>query len=122
MVLAKPQAGISTGFVYENLKFQNIKKHPDTKKIINAIAQSQRDVICNELCNVLETVTIEHRPVVKEIKDYLGELGAQGVLMSGSGPTVFGLFNNYEASENAAEKVKARFKIKDVYVTEIQNG
>jgi 4-diphosphocytidyl-2-C-methyl-D-erythritol kinase len=50
--------------------------------------------ICSLLSNDLESVTIGRFPVIQEIKDALQENGAQGVLMSGSGPTVFGIFQD----------------------------
>ena len=90
VVLAKPAIGVSTSMVYENLNLEGIK-HPNTKAMIDAIDQRDFQAICNHLGNVLETVTLKHYPEVKQIKEYMKRFGADGVLMSGSGPTVFAL-------------------------------
>lgn len=90
VVLAKPQTGVSTADVYRNLKANDIS-HPDVDQMIASIAGHDYDGICGSLGNVLEQVTFQMHPEVKRIKERMKRYGADAVLMSGSGPTVFGL-------------------------------
>jgi 4-diphosphocytidyl-2-C-methyl-D-erythritol kinase len=93
VLLAKPPIGVSTGEVYRSLKLQNVK-HPDVHGMVRAIEENDYDQICKLLGNVLESVTLQMYPEVKHIKEQMIKLGADAVLMSGSGPTVFGLFQH----------------------------
>lgn len=122
VLLAKPDISVSTAYVYKNLKLNEVKSHPNTNAVLEAIARGDKDGIGQGLSNVLETVTIPYKPIVGEIKKFIENQGSLGVLMSGSGPTVFALFDKKEAAKEAAKKVKDKFKIKDVYVTEIYNS
>lgn len=90
VILAKPPIGVSTADVYGRLNLENIV-HCDTNKMIQAIEEKNVAEICANLHNVLEEVTFERHPEVKHIKDQMIKFGADGVLMSGSGPTVFGI-------------------------------
>ena len=121
VVLAKPDARVSTASVYGNLVLEKIEKHPNTEKMILAIENKDKDILCQELCNVLETVTITQKPVVGKIKKYMLEQGASGALMSGSGPTVFALFDSKEKAELVAENAKKRFGLEDVILTKIES-
>lgn len=91
VVLAKPPINVSTADVYGRLRANEIKAHPSALAMKEAIeAQSFTD-ICDRLGNVLEDVTLPLHPEVQQLKEAMIRLGADGVLMSGSGPTVFGL-------------------------------
>ncbi|WP_216831192.1 4-(cytidine 5'-diphospho)-2-C-methyl-D-erythritol kinase [Alkalihalobacterium elongatum] len=90
VVLAKPPIGVSTAEVYGKLKVDQIT-HPDTQAMLKAIEEKDFRGICSQLHNVLEDVTFKAYPEVKHIKAQMERFGADGVLMSGSGPTVFGL-------------------------------
>jgi len=90
VILAKPSIGVSTSDVYGRLDVSNIE-HPNTGKMIEAIKKGNYELMCANLGNVLESVTLEMHPEVKQIKEYMKRFGADAVLMSGSGPTVFGL-------------------------------
>lgn len=90
VVLAKPKVGVSTADIYGGLKIEGLE-HPNTKQMIEAIEQSNYDLMCQSLGNVLETVTFKLHPEVVMIKEQMQRFGADAVLMSGSGPTVFGL-------------------------------
>ena len=122
VLLAKPDISVSTAYVYKNLKLDEVKSHPNTKAVLQAIASGDKEGISKGLCNVLETVTIPYRPIVGDIKEFVEKQDALGVLMSGSGPTVFALFDEKETAKEASRKVKDKFKIKDVFVTEIYNS
>ncbi|MEE6452967.1 4-(cytidine 5'-diphospho)-2-C-methyl-D-erythritol kinase [Gottfriedia acidiceleris] len=90
VILAKPTQGVSTATVYQKLRLENIQ-HPDVDRMVNAISNKNYDDICLSLGNVLESVTLQLHPEVAMIKDQMKRFGADAVLMSGSGPTVFGL-------------------------------
>lgn len=93
VVLAKPKIGVSTADVYGGLNIEGLE-HPNTKQMIKAIETEDYGLMCNSLGNVLETVTFKLHPEVITIKEQMQRFGADAVLMSGSGPTVFGLVEN----------------------------
>lgn len=93
VVLAKPTIGVSTAAVYGGLKIDTIE-HPNTEAMVEAIVENNYDKMCNSLGNVLESVTLEMHPEVSGIKEQMKRFGADAVLMSGSGPTVFGFVSN----------------------------
>ena len=90
VVLAKPRIGVSTAEIYGNLKVDEIV-HPNTKAMLKAIETNDYELMCNSLGNVLESVTFNLYPEVVTLKEQMQRFGADAVLMSGSGPTVFGL-------------------------------
>lgn len=92
VILAKPTLGVSTADVYGNLKINQIV-HPKTTVMMDAIKDKDYDLMCNSLGNVLEDVTLKLYPEVANLKEQMQRFGADAVLMSGSGPTVFGLVN-----------------------------
>lgn len=118
VLLIKPNISISTPYVYKHLKLNELDYHPDNKAVISYIKDNNIKKIAASLSNVLETVTIPENPIIAELKHYLTENGAIGSLMSGSGPTTFGIFENMEtakkAYEKAYEKAKADFPDFDV--------
>lgn len=105
VVLLKPKIGIPTSWVYENLDLTKINDRPDTKLLIEAVRDRNVRMLATNMKNVLEYVTIPSYPIVQRAKDKLMELGALGSMMSGSGPSVFGLFGSREAAERAYEAV-----------------
>ncbi len=90
VVLSKPSIGVSTGEVYEHLDVNTVN-HPSTQSMVRAIHNGDYESMCNNLGNVLESVTLTRYPEVKNLKEDMKRFGADAVLMSGSGPTVFGL-------------------------------
>jgi len=117
LVVAKPDINVSTKFVYENLRANELKDHPDIDGMIQCLVDQDLAGIATRLENVLETVTIPAHPIIQDIKDALVDLGAMNALMSGSGPTVFGLFTDKEKAEMAAEQVRKRGLAKQVFAT-----
>jgi 4-diphosphocytidyl-2-C-methyl-D-erythritol kinase len=91
VVLAKPPINVSTADVYGRFKASELKWHPSMKDMLSAITRGSFNDMCSSLGNVLEEVTLKHYPEVLQLKESMQKLGAEGVLMSGSGPTVFGL-------------------------------
>ncbi|WP_188698088.1 4-(cytidine 5'-diphospho)-2-C-methyl-D-erythritol kinase [Pullulanibacillus camelliae] len=93
VILAKPNVSVSTAETYRDLRLDNVT-HPNVDGMIQAIMTQDFDRICNHLGNVLESVTVKKRHDVAQIKSLMVRMGADGVLMSGSGPTVFGLIRH----------------------------
>ena len=91
VILAKPPINVSTADVYGRFRSDKIVRHPSAKKMEQAIRDQSFTDVCNQMGNVLEDVTLKLYPEVQHLKDAMIRLGADGVLMSGSGPTVFGL-------------------------------
>lgn len=105
LLLIKPPFFVSTNNVYNRLDIKNIKKRPDNKKVVRAIEDQDIWHISKGLCNVLEEVTFKLHPELLEIKNWLLENKALGSLMSGSGPTIFGIFENRDDVKKALEKM-----------------
>ena len=122
ILIAKPQISVSTKFVYENLKLDENTVHPDIDRLVEDIRRKDLAAITSDMGNVLETVTIPNYPVIAEIKEHMMEHGAAGAMMSGSGPTVFGLFDDKEKAVAAYEAMQAFGLAKQVYLTSIYNN
>lgn len=122
VLIAKPQISVSTKFVYQNLKLNEQTKHPDIKQLQKDIREKDLKAVAAHMGNVLESVTIPEYPVINEIKDVMMNSGALNAMMSGSGPTVFGLFESQETAENAYEDMKKSGLAKQVYLTSIYNN
>ncbi|KAF0816334.1 4-diphosphocytidyl-2-C-methyl-D-erythritol kinase [Bacillus sp. ZZV12-4809] len=93
VILAKPFIGVSTADVYRRLDVEQVQ-HPNTKGMVEAIKWGCYEDVCRNMGNVLEDVTLSMHPEVLQIKDQMKRFGADAVLMSGSGPTVFGLVHH----------------------------
>lgn len=106
LVLVKPRIGVSTAWVYKNFKLEKVKERPDTQMLISALASGNKRDLAANMKNVLESVTREKYPVIDAIKSELVKLGALGSMMSGSGPTVFGIFEDADKAEYAFNKIK----------------
>lgn len=117
LVVAKPDINVSTKFVYENLHANTLTHHPDIDGMITAIREKDLQEIADRLGNVLETVTIREYPVIEEIKELMKQAGAENALMSGSGPTVFGIFTKDETARKAAERIREKQLAGQVFVT-----
>ena len=94
VLLAKPPISVSTKMVYEKLDALEITEHPDIDGILNGLARKNIHKVAECMGNVLEQVTIPVYPVIEQIKNVMKEGGAMNAMMSGSGPTVFGLFED----------------------------
>jgi len=121
LVIAKPDINVSTAFVYGNLHADSLAWHPDIDGIIAALQKGDLDGITGRLGNVLETVTVKAHPVIEQIKELLRKQGAENALMSGSGPTVFGIFKEKETAARAAEAVERGQLAKQIFVTTFYN-
>ena len=117
LVVAKPDINVSTGFVYGNLQADRLTYHPDIDGMIEALHTGSLSGITDRLGNVLETVTIKEYPMIEEIKELLRDMGAENALMSGSGPSVFGIFTKKETAESAAKAVRNQRLAEQIFVT-----
>lgn len=121
ILIAKPPINVSTKYVYENLILDERTNHPDIDGIMEAITSKDLYGVTNRLSNVLESVTIDKYPVIQEIKDTMIKFGAMNALMSGSGPTVFGVFEDLNLAKKAFYQLKVQGKAKQIYLTDIFN-
>lgn len=122
VLIAKPAISVSTSFVYQNLKLDVDTKHPDIDRLIKDIRKQDLGAIAGDMGNVLESVTIPNYPVIAQIKEQMMDSGAINAMMSGSGPTVFGLFEEEETAQAAYQKMKESGLAKQVYLTTIYNN
>ena len=106
VVIAKPEFSVSTKFVYENLHVERIERHPDIDGMLNAIHRGSLPEVADKMENILENVTAKKYPQIEEMKECLMANGAMKALMSGSGPTVFGIFDKEDVAEKAFEELK----------------
>lgn len=115
LVLAKPPFGVSTKSVYQQLDACEIKVHPSTDKLIEAINEQNLKFVSENMKNVLENVTVSKYHAVKKLKDDLLELGAMGSMMSGSGPSVFGFFEDMLQAQKCYDALKPKYK--EIFIT-----
>ncbi len=121
IVVAKPPINISTKLVYEQLDMNDIIYHPNVDKMIQAINKESIEEIAANMGNVLERVTIPLYPIIDSIKNDMLSHGAINAMMSGSGPTVFGIFPNERTALNCQAYLKLKKEAKQVYITETFN-
>ena len=105
VVVAKPHIGVSTKYVYENLHVETIKTHPNIDAMLKGIDAGDLIEISSHMENILENVTEKKYPVIAMLKSKLKSMGALNSLMSGSGPTVFALFDDRDKADKACEAV-----------------
>lgn len=122
ILLVKPPINVSTKLVYGNLDAANNTYHPDIDGMIKAIEAGDLKAMTEKMGNVLATVTEAEYPIITEIKEKMLEMGALGSMMSGSGPTVFGIFDNREAAKAAYTFFKGSDLGRQVYLTDGGNG
>lgn len=124
VLVAKPGISVSTKFVYENLHANDLRpeQHPDIDAAIAGIRAGDLKATAQAMGNVLELVTAREYPVIEEIKNFMKKRGALNAMMSGSGPTVFGLFENKTTARNVFYQLRRTNLAKQVYLTEIYNN
>lgn len=118
ILIAKPQINVSTRLVYEQLDMGGIQKHPDIDGIIRAIEAQDVVRIAQSMGNVLENVTVPLYPVIETIKQDMLSHGAINAMMSGSGPTVFGIFPDEQTTLACQAFLKKKGDARQVYITE----
>lgn len=121
VLLAKPPISVSTQKVYEKLDAQEVTKHPDIDGILLGLQTGDLKKITSSMGNVLENVTITEYPQIERIKDVMKEEGALNAMMSGSGPTVFGIYDDKMLARRAAARIREEQLAKQVHVTTMHN-
>lgn len=116
ILLAKPPVHVSTKFVFGNLRADEILTHPDIDGQLKALEDGDLKALADKMGNVLEAVTVPAYPVIRELKAKMMEGGAIGAMMSGSGPTVFGLFDDERAAREVCDKIRQEGSCRQVYL------
>lgn len=122
ILVAKPAISVSTKTVYEKLDAHEIEEHPDIDGVIAGLDEGNLMQVAKSMGNVLERVTIEDYPIIQEIKDAMREAGALNAMMSGSGPTVFGIFEDKMKAKQAEQKIRKMGLTRQVYVVNVHNN
>lgn len=122
ILVAKPNISVSTKTVYEKLDAHEIEDHPDIDSVIAGLEAGDLKKIADSMGNVLERVTIEDYPIIEDIKMAMKEAGALNAMMSGSGPTVFGIFEEKRVAKQAQQKIRKLGLTKQVYVVNVHNS
>ncbi len=118
VLVAKPDISVSTKYVYEHLDAAGISRHPDIDGMVEAIEEGSLQGVSERMENVLESVTVPAYPVIDTLKKRMKEFGAMNSLMSGSGPTVFGIFTEKAQAEKACAGIKKEQSAKQIFVTQ----
>lgn len=121
ILIAKPPLSASTKAVYEKIDEKGISRHPDIDGILAGLEKGDIHQIAGSMGNVLEQVMLEDYPVLARIQETMKEKGALGAMMSGSGPTVFGIFESRSRAKGAAAALKEKGLVKQAYVTNVHN-
>ena len=104
--------------MYAELHADKIENHPDIDGMIQCIETGDLYAMTKKMGNVLEGVTEKMYPVIGEIKEKMNSLGAVNSMMSGSGPTVFGIFDDKEKAKNVYDLMKEDERCRQVYITD----
>jgi len=120
ILIVRPEIIVSTKWVYEKFKLKDVKDRPDTNLLIKAIENKDIVLLAKNMKNVLESVTEVKYPIISQIKLDMINMGADGSMMSGSGPSVFGIFTDKEAGKACYEHFKKLDNVKSIY-TKITN-
>ena len=118
LVIAKPDIYVSTKEVYDRLVLDESTKHPQVDAMIERIKEDDLKGICGLMSNLLADVTEDMHPVIKDMKQSLLNDGAMGALMSGSGPTVFGIFDDKKLAEKALESLHNKLSFRQGFISE----
>ena len=121
VLIAKPPVSVSTKVVYEALDAKEIVEHPDIDGIIEGLKKHSLKQVAACMGDVLEDVTIPMHPVIDRIKQEMIDAGALNAMMSGSGPTVFGLFESRAAAREAQRRIREKSLTRQVYVTSVHS-
>ena len=117
VIIAKPDAFVSTKFVYSHIRPAQIENHPDIDGIIESIKAGDLYGMCEKIANVMEDVTIPEYPIIQKVKDILKSNGAVNALMSGSGPTVFGIYDDEEKAKQSMDALSGKEFVGQLYLT-----
>ena len=119
IVIAKPPVSISTRDVFRQFKMENVGKRPNIDKMIADIENGDIKAVAVGLCNVLESVSVKEFVVIERLKRIMLANGAMGAIMSGSGPTVFGMFEDKATAQKTVSKIRTELSVKEVFLTDV---
>lgn len=122
VLVVKPPIGVSTALIYNNIQCEALTSRPDIDKMLQALQAHNVGKVASTMENVMETVTTELYPEINQIKDAMKKCGALNAIMSGSGPTVFGIFDDSEQAWSAALYIGELELATDIFVTNPING
>ena len=122
VLIGKPGINVSTKMVYTNLKLDQETRHPDIDGMLDAIHRGDLQGMTDRMLNVLEPGVVKLYPVISQIEDHMMEHGALNAMMSGSGPTVFGIFDDREKAEKAAHALKESKLTRNTFLTTLFNN
>lgn len=117
VIIAKPPISVSTAYVYGHIRPDEITKIPDIEQMTLAIKEQDLNKLSDLLYNVMEEVTVSEYPVIEKLKSIMLEKGALNSIMSGSGPTVFGLFDDREKAQAAMKALDSKELTEQLYLT-----
>lgn len=117
VLVVKPPVGISTGMIYGNMNCDELKSRSDIDGMLEGLKKNDLGIVALKMENVMETVTARLCPDIEEIKNAMKEKGALNAIMSGSGPTVFGIFDDSEKAWEAADYIGELDLATDIFVT-----
>lgn len=121
VLIAKPGISVSTKTVYEKFDALQDVDHPDIDRLMLGLEQGDLEKVASSMGNVLEGVTIGLYPVIEKIKQVMKQEGALNAMMSGSGPTVFGIFEERKTAKRAYNMIKEKKLARQIYVTNVYN-
>ena len=117
VIIAKPPISVSTAYVYGHIRPDEITKRPDIEQMTLAIKEQDLNKLSDLLYNVMEEVTVSEYPVIEKLKSFMLENGALNSIMSGSGPTVFGLFDDRKKAQAAMKALDSKELTEQLYLT-----
>lgn len=117
ILVAKPDISVSTKMVYTNLKANELEHHPNVGGMVDALKEKDVKKVASYMENVLETVTVNLYPEIEQLKSEMKQQGALNAIMSGSGPTVFGIYETKHQCQKAADYMREKNLAKEVFVT-----
>ena len=117
ILLAKPAISVSTKEVYGALRADAIEKHPDIDGMLDALREGNLRGITERCSNVLEDVTAPQHPIIRAFEEEMKTGGALASIMSGSGPTVFGIFDNYDAAGACRNEMRRKYPSAKIFLT-----
>ncbi|MDD6213632.1 MAG: 4-(cytidine 5'-diphospho)-2-C-methyl-D-erythritol kinase [Firmicutes bacterium] len=119
ILIVKPPNSVSTAEIYRKIDSADALVHPDTRGMISAIEKHDIGAVCAKLSNIMESVTSVDCPEILHIKQSMLDFGADGAIMSGSGPTVFAIFRNPLDAKKACDAFSQEYK--EVFLTHTLN-
>lgn len=122
VLLVKPSAGISTAEAYATLDLKPIDRHPDTDALLSALENGSLKAMCEAMDNVFEPVAIRRVPEIRDLIHAMQDYGALRAMMSGSGPSVFGIFPDENEAVKAYHVLKTKGRGMAVYVVRFVKG